>query len=144
MIALSPDGRAEVVFSEPGVGAHSIDWLPDGRMLIVPKNTDRGRAAAPGGRRLAGPARRPQRPALGLQRDRGRRPRQRLRQRRRLRLPRLPGEGHGRRHGHAAARATGLRARLHRADHPPTGGPGRWPATSRSPTAWSSHRTAVR
>jgi sugar lactone lactonase YvrE len=43
VIALSPDGRAEVVFSEPGVGAHSIDWLPDGRMLIVPKNTDRGR-----------------------------------------------------------------------------------------------------
>lgn len=37
IIALSPDGRSEVVLRDPDTSPHSIDWLPDGRMLIVPK-----------------------------------------------------------------------------------------------------------
>ena len=37
------------------VSPHSIDWLPDGRLLIVPGSADvRGAAAAPGAGRVAG------------------------------------------------------------------------------------------
>ncbi|ADD39945.1 SMP-30/gluconolactonase/LRE family protein [Stackebrandtia nassauensis] len=43
IIAVDPDGNAEVVLRDAEVDPHSIDWLPDGRMLIVPKNTERGR-----------------------------------------------------------------------------------------------------
>lgn len=43
IIAVTPDGRAEVVLRDAEVDPHSIAWLPDGRMLIVPKNTERGR-----------------------------------------------------------------------------------------------------
>ena len=63
-----------------------IDWLPDGRLLVV--SAPRGAAPAPGARRLAGDPRRPA--GLGdaaVERDRRRRPRQRLRQQHRLRLP---------------------------------------------------------
>lgn len=43
IIAVSPGGEAEVVLRDPEVDPHSIAWLPDGRMLIVPKNAERGR-----------------------------------------------------------------------------------------------------
>lgn len=37
IVAVGPDGRAEVVLRDPELGPHSIDWLPDGRMLLVAK-----------------------------------------------------------------------------------------------------------
>jgi sugar lactone lactonase YvrE len=36
VIAVDPDGNSEVVLRDPDVSPHSIEWLPDGRMLIVP------------------------------------------------------------------------------------------------------------
>jgi sugar lactone lactonase YvrE len=36
IVALAPDGVSEVVMHDPEVSPHSIEWLPDGRMLIVP------------------------------------------------------------------------------------------------------------
>ena len=38
IVAVDPDGAAEVVLHDPAIGPHSIDWLPDGRMLMVAKN----------------------------------------------------------------------------------------------------------
>ena len=38
IIAVGPDGTAEVVLHAPEIGPHSIDWLPDGRMVLVAKN----------------------------------------------------------------------------------------------------------
>ncbi|GAA4862875.1 SMP-30/gluconolactonase/LRE family protein [Actinomycetospora straminea] len=35
VVAVAPDGTAEVVLHDPDIQPHSIDWLPDGRMLIV-------------------------------------------------------------------------------------------------------------
>jgi sugar lactone lactonase YvrE len=36
IIAVDMDGKSEVVTRDPQVSPHSIDWLPDGRLLIVP------------------------------------------------------------------------------------------------------------
>ncbi|MER6950148.1 SMP-30/gluconolactonase/LRE family protein [Nonomuraea sp. NPDC000554] len=41
IVAVDLDGRSEVVVHAPEVGPHSIDWLPDGRLLIVPKHPER-------------------------------------------------------------------------------------------------------
>jgi sugar lactone lactonase YvrE len=38
VVAVGLDGVAEVVLHSAEVGPHTIDWLPDGRLLIVPKN----------------------------------------------------------------------------------------------------------
>jgi sugar lactone lactonase YvrE len=38
IIAVDPDGHSEVIMADPDVSPHSIEWLPDGRMLIVPAN----------------------------------------------------------------------------------------------------------
>jgi sugar lactone lactonase YvrE len=35
IVAVDAEGRAEVVLRSPEIGPHTIDWLPDGRMLIV-------------------------------------------------------------------------------------------------------------
>jgi sugar lactone lactonase YvrE len=43
IIAVDLDGKSEVMPLDPRVGPHSIDWLPDGRQLVVPKNGDLGR-----------------------------------------------------------------------------------------------------
>jgi sugar lactone lactonase YvrE len=43
ILAVDVDGATEVLPLDPRVGAHSIDWLPDGRQLLVPKRTDLGR-----------------------------------------------------------------------------------------------------
>lgn len=40
IVALHPDGTAEVVLHDPTIQPHSIDWLPDGRMLIVPRGPE--------------------------------------------------------------------------------------------------------
>lgn len=37
VVAVDEAGAAEVMLHSPEVGPHSIDWLPDGRMLIVPR-----------------------------------------------------------------------------------------------------------
>jgi sugar lactone lactonase YvrE len=46
VVAVEPDGSSEVMLHDPVHGPHSIDWLPDGRMLMVPK------VAEPDGRLL--------------------------------------------------------------------------------------------
>jgi sugar lactone lactonase YvrE len=46
IIAVDLDGNREVIALDPAVDPHSIDWLPDGRLLVVPKNP------APSGRLL--------------------------------------------------------------------------------------------
>ena len=38
IIAVDPDGVSEVVVRDPEISPHSIEWLPDGRQLIVPAN----------------------------------------------------------------------------------------------------------
>jgi sugar lactone lactonase YvrE len=38
IIAVDPDGNSEVVVRDPEISPHSIEWLPDGRQLIVPAN----------------------------------------------------------------------------------------------------------
>lgn len=38
VIALDLDGHSEVMLHDPENGPHTIDWLPDGRMLMVPRN----------------------------------------------------------------------------------------------------------
>ncbi|MGN9781079.1 SMP-30/gluconolactonase/LRE family protein [Nonomuraea sp. ZG12] len=40
IIAVGLDGDSEVVVRDPEISPHSIDWLPDGRLLIVPKNAE--------------------------------------------------------------------------------------------------------
>ncbi|GAA3455980.1 SMP-30/gluconolactonase/LRE family protein [Dactylosporangium matsuzakiense] len=42
-MAVDAEGRAEVVLDDPAVDPHTIGWLPDGRLLVVPKNQDAGR-----------------------------------------------------------------------------------------------------
>ncbi|WHT22921.1 SMP-30/gluconolactonase/LRE family protein [Crossiella sp. CA-258035] len=37
IVAVDPAGRAEVIMHDPEIVPHSIDWLPDGRLLIVPR-----------------------------------------------------------------------------------------------------------
>jgi sugar lactone lactonase YvrE len=46
IVAVDLDGNREVIALDPAVDPHSIDWLPDGRLLVVPKNP------APDGRLL--------------------------------------------------------------------------------------------
>jgi sugar lactone lactonase YvrE len=43
IVTIDLDGNSEVVSHDPETSPHSIDWLPDGRQLIVPKNAERGR-----------------------------------------------------------------------------------------------------
>jgi sugar lactone lactonase YvrE len=43
IVAVDLDGKTEVLPLDPRAGAHSIEWLPDGRQLVVPKKTDLGR-----------------------------------------------------------------------------------------------------
>jgi sugar lactone lactonase YvrE len=38
VIAVDADGGSEVVPLDPAVDPHTIGWLPDGRLLVVPKN----------------------------------------------------------------------------------------------------------
>lgn len=38
IIAVDPDGNSELVTCDPEISPHSIEWLPDGRQLIVPAN----------------------------------------------------------------------------------------------------------
>lgn len=40
VIALAPDGSSEVVIRDETVSPHSIGWLPDGQLLIVPKKQE--------------------------------------------------------------------------------------------------------
>ncbi|WP_232666292.1 SMP-30/gluconolactonase/LRE family protein [Pseudonocardia sp. TRM90224] len=40
LVAMTPDGEHEVVALDPSVRPHSIEWLPDGRMLVVPKDPE--------------------------------------------------------------------------------------------------------
>ncbi|WP_336213934.1 SMP-30/gluconolactonase/LRE family protein [Nonomuraea sp. LPB2021202275-12-8] len=40
IIAVDLDGASEVVTRDPEISPHSIEWLPDGRQLIVPKNAE--------------------------------------------------------------------------------------------------------
>jgi sugar lactone lactonase YvrE len=42
IVAVDVAGRAEVVLEDPAVAPHSIDWLPDGRLLIVPGSAQCG------------------------------------------------------------------------------------------------------
>jgi sugar lactone lactonase YvrE len=63
ILAFDLEGRREVITQVPTTIPFSIDWLPDGQLLVV-----------------AGPEQR-------AERDRGRRPRHDLRQRRRRFLP---------------------------------------------------------
>ncbi|MBW0115413.1 SMP-30/gluconolactonase/LRE family protein [Pseudonocardia abyssalis] len=37
IVAVDADGKAEVLLADHDLGPHSIDWLPDGRMLLVAK-----------------------------------------------------------------------------------------------------------
>jgi sugar lactone lactonase YvrE len=41
IITMDPDGNSEVVTRDPETSPHSIEWLPDGRQLIVPANPAR-------------------------------------------------------------------------------------------------------
>jgi sugar lactone lactonase YvrE len=50
IVAVDPVGRAEVVRHDPENGPHSIDWLPDGRLLMVPKTAARLLRQEPDGR----------------------------------------------------------------------------------------------
>ncbi|WP_433060869.1 SMP-30/gluconolactonase/LRE family protein [Dactylosporangium sp. CS-033363] len=40
VIAVTPEGAHEVVPLAEGVDPHTIGWLPDGRLLVVPKNPE--------------------------------------------------------------------------------------------------------
>ncbi|WP_308257884.1 SMP-30/gluconolactonase/LRE family protein [Pseudonocardia lacus] len=40
IVAVDIEGNSEVVLHDAAVAPHSIDWLPDGRLLIVPGNAD--------------------------------------------------------------------------------------------------------
>ena len=106
-----------------------IDWLPDGRLLVVSAR-DRAllRPEPDGSLRDPRRSERPVRPTSG-QRDRRRRPRQRVRQRRRLRPD---GRGASSRPGPIALVTAGRLA------------PRRWPTASPSPTAWRSRPTTRR
>lgn len=42
IVAVDPDGRSEIVLENAAVAPHSIDWLPDGRLLIVPGSAECG------------------------------------------------------------------------------------------------------
>ncbi|WP_214322367.1 SMP-30/gluconolactonase/LRE family protein [Nonomuraea sediminis] len=42
IVAVDMDGKSEVVLRDPDISPHSIEWLPDGRMLIVPANPNAG------------------------------------------------------------------------------------------------------
>jgi sugar lactone lactonase YvrE len=42
IVAVDVDGNSEVMLEDAAVAPHSIDWLPDGRMLIVPGNAQCG------------------------------------------------------------------------------------------------------
>jgi sugar lactone lactonase YvrE len=42
IVAVDGDGNSEVVLEDGEVAAHSIDWLPDGSLLIVPGSADCG------------------------------------------------------------------------------------------------------
>jgi sugar lactone lactonase YvrE len=42
IVAVDLDGTSEVVLEDPVVAPHSIDWLPDGRLLIVPGSQECG------------------------------------------------------------------------------------------------------
>src|SRR5215213_5505535 len=83
ILAVDLDRHAEVMAMVPTTMPFSIDWLPDGRLLV---------AAGPGARRFAGRPRRPARAGREPQRDRRGRPREHLRQRR-YRLPSRRGRG---------------------------------------------------
>ena len=76
VVAVDLDGRSEVVAPGRATMGWSIDWLPDGRLLVSGEELTRDRAGR--FRRTAQPA--------GRQRARRRPGRPRLRQRRRLRL----------------------------------------------------------
>ena len=59
IIAVDLGGVSEVVLQDADIAPHSIDWLPDGRLLIVPgRRRVRRTPAPPRARRLAGRARR--------------------------------------------------------------------------------------
>jgi sugar lactone lactonase YvrE len=38
VVAVDENGKSEVVLHDPEHSPHTIDWLPDGRLLVVPKN----------------------------------------------------------------------------------------------------------
>jgi sugar lactone lactonase YvrE len=42
IVAVDVEGNSEVVMDDATVSPHSIDWLPDGRLLIVPGTADCG------------------------------------------------------------------------------------------------------
>ena len=42
IVAVDVEGNSEVVMDDATVSPHSIDWLPDGRLLIVPGAADCG------------------------------------------------------------------------------------------------------
>lgn len=50
VVAVDPDGRSEVAVRVPTTLPFCIDWLPDGRLLIVSGPEGRSCAASPTGR----------------------------------------------------------------------------------------------
>ena len=42
IVAVDVEGNSEVVLDDATVSPHSIDWLPDGRLLIVPGTANYG------------------------------------------------------------------------------------------------------
>lgn len=42
IVAMDVDGNSEVMLEDAAIAPHSIDWLPDGRMLIVPGSAEWG------------------------------------------------------------------------------------------------------
>src|SRR5947207_9586850 len=79
VVAVDLDGTGEVVARVPTTLPFSIDWLPDGRLLVGVRAGSA--AAAPGTGRVAGDARGPEPVRAAVQRDRRGPARQRLRQR---------------------------------------------------------------
>ena len=120
IVAVDLEGNVEVVGRGPSGFGWSIEWLPDGRMLLTGPELLRHE---PDGTRV-------RHADLGthrgrrLERDRRRRPRQHLRQQHRLRL-----------HGRRTSRSQPPRASS-RSSHP-TARRAKSPTASRSRTAWS-------
>ena len=127
VVAVDLEGEREVVDGMP-TAPFSLDWLPDGRLLVV--SASEALAAAPGARRLARDPRRPERP------------------RRDTPWNEIVVDGRGNAYVNSIgfdlmageAFAPGIIALV----TPGRRRPGTWPTASRSPTAWPSPPTTRR